>query len=508
MRRLAFVALVALAFPASALGHASVSTTSPGYRERVESSPPLVVLHFDQVVQSFAGSIEVRAANGRLVSGAARSASDRRDVVAPIPDLPRDAYTVRWYAASSDGHIISGVFTFGVRLDAPPPTEAVGASGPSTAEHVVRWGYFVSLALLIGGLGFRLLCLPSTIPAATERRFRQLTGLGVVATLEVGIVAFLLRAEGALQLPFGRLLYGDLSPMANGTRFGQAFIAMTLGFALVAAFLFLSWLADRRRLLWPALLVALGFASGLSLSGHQGTDRGATWHSQLADWVHLSAASLWVGGLVALAVAVWPTAPGLRRAAFLRFSRLATLLVALLVGAGVYLSILRLPRLQDLWTTDYGRVLLVKLGVVVAALAWGAAHRFVVKPALERASGEGALSTLRRSLVGESVVGMSVLLVAAVLVDSKPPVQPQPGSRSAIAARTFPATSGSSRAIALKSRPCITTSRIGDVAVTEAVRRSVSSSAISPKKSPGPRSATCAPSRVTSAAPASITKNS
>ena len=92
--------------------------------------------------------------------------------------------------------------------------------------------------------------------------------------LEVGIVAFLLRAEDALQLPFGRLLYGDLSPIAGGTRFGTAFIAMTLGFALVAALLFLAWLTDRRALLWAAFALGLVFASGLSLSGHSAADAG------------------------------------------------------------------------------------------------------------------------------------------------------------------------------------------------------------------------------------------
>ncbi len=45
----------------------------------------------------------------------------------------------------------------GVR--ALPPTEAYGASGPTRTEHVVRWLYFVSFALLIGSLGFRLICL-------------------------------------------------------------------------------------------------------------------------------------------------------------------------------------------------------------------------------------------------------------------------------------------------------------------------------------------------------------
>jgi copper transport protein len=258
-------------------------------------------------------------------------------------------------------------------------------------------------------------------PHALERRFYIVTGLGVVGVLEVGIVAFLLRAEDALQLPFGRLLYGDLSPIAGGTRFGIAFIAMTLGYAFVGALLFLGWLTDRQPFLWAALALAIGFASGLSLSGHSAVDTGASWVSELADWVHLSAAALWVGGLIQLAFVVWPTAPELRRRAFLSFARLAPVLIAVLLGAGIYLSVLRLPSVNDLWTQGYGHVLLVKLSLVALALAWGAAHHFLVRPRLERGEGTGRI---RRSLLGEGAVAMAVLLAAAVLVDSKPPPQP------------------------------------------------------------------------------------
>jgi putative copper export protein len=67
-------------------------------------------------------------------------------------------------------------------------------------------------------------------------------------------------------------------------------------------------------------------------------------------------------------------------------------------------------------------VLLVKLGLVSLALAWGAAHHFLVRPRLER--GAPLFAGLPRSLAGESAVGMAILLAAAVLVDSKPPPQP------------------------------------------------------------------------------------
>ncbi len=438
MRRalLLAAALAALALPGAAFAHANIKGKTPRYRERLKVPPKAVVIGFDQRVTALPGSIEVLSSGGKLVSAPARTdPDDSRVVEAPLPRLPKGAYTVRWHVLSKDGHVISGVYTFGVRASAPPPTEAVGASGPTTAEHVVRWGYFLALSLVLGGLGFRLLVLRGPIPPALERRFYWIAGIGTVAVLEVGIVAFLLRAEDALQLPFGRFLYADLTAIESGTRVGSAFVAMTIGFVAVISFLFLSWLTDRRVLLWPAFLLALGFASGLSLSGHQAGEPNSFWGSQLADWIHVSAATLWVGGLVQLVLAVWPTAPELRREAFVRFSRLATALIALILGAGVYLSVLRLPHVSDLWSTGYGQVLLVKLSLVALALLWGAFHHFVARPLLERPRAGPRAGRLARSLAGESAVGMAILLAAAVLVDSKPPPQPAPQPAQAAVVR-------------------------------------------------------------------------
>jgi copper transport protein len=421
-------ATLALVFPAQALAHATLEQAAPGFRQRLDSSPRLVTLSFDQYVKALPGSVQLFSAKHAVP--VKRIWTDRFVLKASLPRLSKGPYTVRWHALSGDGHVVSGVFTFGVRAKAPPPTEAFGASGPTTAEHVVRWLYFLALALVVGGLGFRLLVLrrrPLTPPA--EKRFYVTVGIGVVAAIDIGVAAFLLRAEDALQLPFGRLLYGDLSPLAR-SRFGDAFIAMTLGFAAVAALVFLAWLTDRRALLWPAFVLALAFASGLSLSGHSAADAGASWKSQVADWAHLSAASLWIGGLIQLVLVVWPLMPDLRRDAFLAFSRLATVCVGVLLLAGIYLAILRLPQVNDLWTTHYGEVLLVKIGLVSLAFAWGGLHKLVAVPLVERGNG-GALPRLRGSLLGESMVGMAVLLVAAVLVDAKPPVQPAPAPPAA-----------------------------------------------------------------------------
>jgi putative copper export protein len=104
--------------------------------------------------------------------------------------------------------------------------------------------------------------------------------------------------------------------------------------------------------------------------------------------------------------------------------------VAVLVLAGTYLTIARLPAVADLWETAYGQTLLVKLAIVCLALAWGAVHHFFVRPRIERGD---APPGLRRSLLGESAVAMTVLLVAAALVNAQPPaVEPAGGTTRAV----------------------------------------------------------------------------
>jgi copper transport protein len=429
MRAFALALLVALAFPAVASAHATLRSTTPPFGTELQRGPATIRLHFDQSVTLLPGAVRVLNGVGKDFAGPARV--EGTEVVATVRPLKLGAYTIRWRAVSADSHVVSGVWTFGVRVPAPAVTEAYGAGGPTIQEHIVRWLWFLGLALTIGALGLRLIVLRGlAIPRALERKIAVVAGAGTVVALQAGIGAFSLRSEDALQLPFGRFLYGDLSPMAQ-TRFGRAFVAMTLAFALVLALVYLAWLLDRVEPLVPAFAIALVFVGGLSVSGHDAVDPGSSWKTELADWVHIGAASLWIGGLATMAGLVWFGAPELRRTMFTRFSQMATVSIALVLGAGTYLAIVRLPHLHDLWSTGYGRVLLVKLGLVNFALLWGAFHKFVVLPALQRAD-VGFLTRIGRSLLGESLVGASVLLVAAILVDSKPPPRPQPKTPTAV----------------------------------------------------------------------------
>jgi copper transport protein len=427
MRRasaLATVLLVALAVPAIAAAHTTLLGASPVTQSRVSAPPRLISLRFSDSVTITSSAIQVLAPDGTVLSGTSKVSSDRRTVTAPVSRLRRgSAYTIRWRVTGQDGHSPAGVFTFGVGVPAPPPTEAVGASGTTWKDDAARWALFAALALVIGPLVVRLLVLRGEVPAPLERRIHFLTVAGTFAVINVGITAFILRASNALALPLGDLVYGDLQPFAEKTRFGQAFLTMTVGFGVVAGLLLVAWVFDRLELRWPALLLSVLLVSGLSLSGHQATEPNANWLSELADWLHLVAACVWVGGVVTLAFCVWPAASELRRRAFLGFSRIAIVLVGVMVLAGAYLALVRLPEIPDLWETNYGRVLIVKSAIVFVALSWGGFHHTFVRPRLER----GEQPRVRPSLVGESMAAVAVLLAAAVLTNGAPPPVEQSG---------------------------------------------------------------------------------
>ena len=431
-KRIAVGALivVALVAPSQAVAHVLLVQSVPAEQSSIDAPPARIVLRFSEPVAISPYAIRVLAVDGTVLSGESTTVAGDRVVVAPVSGLQRgSAYTVRWRVSGQDGHAPSGVFTFGIGVSAPPPTDAVGAGATTWKDDLARWLLFAALALVIGPLVVRLVVLRGPIPRSLEQRFHLVPTVAALAVINVGIVAFVLRASNALQLPLPDLLYGDLQPFAEKTRFGIAFLALTFGFGVVATLLLFAWVADLVVLRVPALVLSLVLASGIALSSHQATEANSTALSELADWVHLVSAAVWVGGLVSLAFLVWPSAPALRARAFLGFARLAIVLVGVLVLAGAYLAFVRLPALSDLWQSEYGRVLMLKMAIVAVALAWGGLHHFVIRPRLEA----GDEPHVRPSLVGETCVALAALLAAAVLTNTAPPpVQPgTPVARSA-----------------------------------------------------------------------------
>jgi putative copper export protein len=145
----------------------------------------------------------------------------------------------------------------------------------------------------------------------------------------------------------------------------------------------------------------------------------------LADYLHLLASALWVGGLLAIAIlalAVRPLSPlareALVRASVLRLSKVAVPFVVLVGSAGIYLALRELPAPSALLTSNYGVMLLVKTSAVVGAVALGGYHRRFVVP---RIAAGAPVASIRRTLALEVSLLAVALALAAILSQTAPP---------------------------------------------------------------------------------------
>ena len=185
---------------------------------------------------------------------------------------------------------------------------------------------------------------------------------------------------------------------------------MAARLALYAGLAALAWqlpaiTSRHRRWLAPAGIV--GLAVAIAGSGH-GAASGRLLDLGI-DALHALTAGIWVGGLVALAVLGRDVHP----LALRRFSALAMGSVIVLVGTGTLNSLAQIKDPLDLLLTRYGLVLLLKLGLVAAALAAAALSRHRLR------HGRVPLTSVRV----EAGLTAGVLAVTALLGITAPPSQ-------------------------------------------------------------------------------------
>jgi copper transport protein len=284
------------------------------------------------------------------------------------------------------------------------------------------------------------------------------------------------------QAALGRFDADGLAQVA-GTRYGELLLARA-GLALALAALALRWrragpVALRGGL---AALLAAGLLLSFALGGHPAAAP-APLLPVLADAIHMAAATLWGGGLLAFATllpGLLRAAPAERRAAllraiFARFSGLALACAALLAISGTYATLRELGAPADLWRTAYGLALLVKLAAFGGMLLLGAYHLLAARPALNAwADGVAQAAVdlpgrLGRSLRAEAGLALLALLAAGALTSLAPPADA--GSAADLWAQPTPtairvptATPGPTRTPA-PSRPFAATEAAGDLLV-------------------------------------------
>jgi len=168
------------------------------------------------------------------------------------------------------------------------------------------------------------------------------------------------------------------------------------------------------------LLAAATFVSGAWL-GHAGADPSALRPLHLAvHAAHMFGVSLWVGGLLPLAVLLG-RAPGADAAvvaarASVWFGNIALAAVILILATGLALAALAVESPAELTTGPFGRLLGAKIVLVLAMLVLAARNRWQLVPLLAAAKDPAnATLPLSRSVMGELALAALVLVIAGAL---------------------------------------------------------------------------------------------
>jgi copper transport protein len=386
-------ALVWLAvLPAVAGAHATVVRVTPADRSVVAEQPREVTIRWSEAVDLGPDSVRLLDAGGNTVETPKVAHRGPDGAVLRLPAGLKDGtYVVSWRVTSSDSHPVSGAFSFSI--GEPSALVTAGAPGASSGlvkaiDGIARGVSFIGFALAVGGAGVLVL-----LGSAASARGRQLMAVSVGA-LMLGSVALLL-----LQGPYttGGGLFDAFKPsllkFSLSTDFGLALLARIL---LTLAF---TWLVTRpNRVALGVCVVALALTWTLADHSRTGVQ---PWLGVPAATVHLVAMALWFGGLAALIF------DASLRDALPRFSRLALGCFVALGVTGVYLAWRQAGELGALPGTEFGRLLLVKSGIVVGIVALA----FFSRRAVPR---------LARSVGAEVVLGVGVLGVTAALVNAVP----------------------------------------------------------------------------------------
>jgi len=354
--------MLAAARPAEA--HATVVASRPLPGEQLASSPGIVTIIFSEPLDASLSRASLSSPDGQHFDAIVPSPTEMQ---IPVPTNAIGVYQVSWTTVSSvDGHVLHGSFQFEVGV--AQVTSAPGAqdqTSPQSADLVVAALRAIEYAALLMAVG-----MIAVQELAARRRplawVRTRLWIPVAAALVAGTAAVTgdaASATGSVSLSsFLGYLGNGLPGSARMLHLGAEGIGLLLALALV-----------RPRYVLAPLAVAL---VALAASGHAAAAQPRALTVGV-DSVHLLAAGVWAGGILALATlrppGGWRGEEG--RALLRRFARVAVPAFALTALMGVLRATEELSGVGDLLSSAYGRVLDVKvlaIGVMVALslIAW------------------------------------------------------------------------------------------------------------------------------------------
>ena len=454
-----------LSFAATAVGHASLSASSPSAGAKLATGPERVTLTFNEPVEVLrAKDVEVVDSTGTPVSTeAVVTPGDARVVEMSLRSgLEDGTYTVRYQVIGADSHVIPGVFVFGVGAGELEEPFLAGAATPGPSETSAwavssRLFELVALGGLIGLLAFRWMvwspAVSRTRGLECEERDAALSwgrdsfwvGFGVLAVVAMVAEGYLLVVQSASALGVGVLTAlqdtTGISQVLGNTEFGSLVQLrgglLFLVFALGAALFIREYgpsgtprpaQASEGPLASAAIAVLLlAVAGGVAAQGHPRVAPFPLLQIGV-QLIHLATVAVWITGLALVVTVVLRVpriapdgGPALSANLLARFSKVALAVVAIAVLTGVIRSASELSDPSELWETGYGRSIVYKILLLCPISLIALYNRRIVAAlrAVQRPNG-ATLRLIRRTAGAELGLSAVIVVIASLLVAQVP----------------------------------------------------------------------------------------
>ena len=410
LRRLgAGLTLLGLVFVHPAVdAHALLRRSVPASGAALQQSPDAVTITFTEEPEPTLSVIHVLDSAGRRLDTSPTQSVPGQPLVLRLPlgPLPKGVYTVSWRTVSRvDGHVTGGTFGFGIGV-APTesiPPEAAANPAPLLRAVLGKWAMYVGLIGLLGAGWVWGLAFPAP-PRAIN--YLWLPWLLSVAGL-IGL--------GEAQAAAAGVSVGRILGTAIGTALWARAVPLVVSAIALALVLRSSGGRQRASLIAVALCAAAAMLAHV-LAGHAGASTDAwRWANVIEQWGHFLGVGAWIGGLGALLAGVGSVPSPEKAHTVRRFSTVALLAVGVVVLTGTVRAISEVGTWQALLSTDFGRLVVVKAGLLLVLVVLGAVNRFRSVPAAGT-----TLFGLRRLGATELVVAAATLVVTAVLTGLAP----------------------------------------------------------------------------------------
>ena len=341
------VVALSLATAGTASAHAVPLHIEPPPGSTLTTAPRAVFVTFDSPVRVGPRNAAVRNDGVNVLGGKPRVARGDRLVVPLQPGLGSGTYSVRWSIVSDDGHEEEGVIAFGLGTSGRPVSVLTTRGYVTWQRLIMRALFLLGVLGAAGGAFYSAVVLGGALP----RRQAHLL-----------FACFVLAFAGA-----DALIHAT---SAGGTRFERFMIVAAVAAGVGAAAAALAPLKRSLRfVVWGAAAVLFVCPT---FAGHAlDADQPAV-IAPAADLLHLGGAAVWLGGVASLALA--------RTGTVRRFAQFALPAVAVVALGGAARALTELSSISQLWTTSYGRTLLVKTAIFAALLvvAWLGRRRFLL----------------------------------------------------------------------------------------------------------------------------------